>query len=99
MRRSSLLLAALLSLAFAPAPFPRPGKRDTSESDLKKMQGAWVRVKNTFHGRSQEANDTPVTITGMRMQFPAASDAWTITLDATKKPKTIDLKHIDGDGP
>jgi uncharacterized protein (TIGR03067 family) len=94
MCRSPLFLAAaVLSLAFAPAPFPRPGKRDTNDSDLKKLQGAWVRARLTMNGRSN-ADSTPITITGQRMQFPVPSDAWTLTLDVTKKPKTIDARQI-----
>ena len=39
MRKSAfLLLTTVLSLAFAPAPLPRP---DTGKDDLKKMQGTW----------------------------------------------------------
>jgi uncharacterized protein (TIGR03067 family) len=94
MYRSPLLLAAVvLSLAFAPAPFPRPGKRDTNESDLKKLQGGWLRVTMTLDGQFRQDN-TPITIIQARMQFPAPTDAWTLTLDATKKPKTIDARNV-----
>jgi uncharacterized protein (TIGR03067 family) len=93
MRTTTLLAAVALALAFAPAPFPRPTRRDTKESDLTKMQGRWVRVKMTIGGRPG-AQNTPVTVAGERMQFPAADDAWTITLDVTKRPKQIDLRRI-----
>ena len=93
MFRTMLFLAAAGSLAFAPAPFPRPTRRDTSESDLKKLQGAWVRVTMTINGQPG-AQNTPITITGTRMQFPSAGDAWTITLDTSKRPKTLDARRI-----
>src|SRR5207249_4888557 len=72
MRKSLLFLAtAVLSLAFAPAPFPRPGKRgDTNESDLKKLQGAWTRVQLGI-GTQPGADNCAVTITGTRLQFPS----------------------------
>src|SRR5262249_16818397 len=83
------LAAAVLSLGFAPAPLPRP---NSTKEDMKKLQGGWVRVQLTIAGRptSDGPNGCPITITGDRLQFPSAADAWTITLDARKKPKWID---------
>jgi uncharacterized protein (TIGR03067 family) len=39
-----LVAAALASVAFAPAPFPRPDRR----TDLQKMQGTWVVVADSL---------------------------------------------------
>lgn len=94
MNRRLLLLFVVLSLAFAPAPFrSRPAKRDTSEGDLLKMQGKWVRVKLGISSQPNEDN-CPITITEKHMQFPSPSDAWTLTLDATQSPKTLDAVNV-----
>jgi uncharacterized protein (TIGR03067 family) len=91
MRERLLFLVAGLSLGFAPAPFPKP---DPTKEDLKDLQGAWVRVKLTIDGRpsSDGPNGCPITIKGNHLQFPSPDDAWTITLDATRKPRTIVYK-------
>jgi uncharacterized protein (TIGR03067 family) len=97
MRKQLLFIAAAaLSLAFAPAPFPRPGKRVTSESDLQRMQGTWVRVKLTIGGKPGVQN-VAMTITGNRMQWPSPSDAWVIKLDPSKNPRTIDQHHANNE--
>lgn len=97
MRTSWLLLAACLALAFAPAPFPRPGKRAADENDLKKLQGAWLRVQLGI-GTTPKENNCPITITGTRMQFPVADDAWALTLNPAGKPKTLDARRISNPG-
>jgi uncharacterized protein (TIGR03067 family) len=95
MIRRLLLSAALLSLAFAPAPLPKKSrnKRDTNESDLARMQGKWVRVKLGISGHPNVDN-CPITITGTRMQFPSPDDAWILTLDAGRSPKSIDAARV-----
>jgi uncharacterized protein (TIGR03067 family) len=93
-RRGVLLLIASLSLAFAPAPFPRRGKREPNASDLQKMQGAWVRVQLGISAQPS-ADNCAVTITGDRMQFPSRTDAWTLTLDPGRRPRTIDATRAD----
>src|SRR5262249_24547085 len=80
----------------APAPLPRPQRRGASEDDLQKMQGKWVRVKLGIGTPAREDN-CPVTITGTRMQFPSPSDAWTLTLDTGRSPRTIDAKRVNGE--
>jgi uncharacterized protein (TIGR03067 family) len=97
MRKSLFFLVpAVLALAFAPAPFPRPSKQrgDTNESDLKKLQGAWTRVQLGI-GVPPGVDNCAVTITGTRMQFPSPDDAWTLTLQATRKPKLIDAARVN----
>jgi uncharacterized protein (TIGR03067 family) len=92
--RKSLLLLVVASLAFAPAPFPRAGKRGSNESDLKKMQGRWDRV-GLGTGEKPRPSTCLVTITGTRMQFPAADDAWVLTLGTTSNPKWLDAKRVN----
>jgi hypothetical protein len=40
--RRILLVVAVLCIAFAPAPFPKPVSWDGNKKDLKKMQGKWL---------------------------------------------------------
>jgi len=95
-KRLLFLAVAVASLAFAPAPLPRPQRRESSENDLNKMQGSWVRVKLGIGGQPNEDN-CPVTITGTRMQFPSADDAWTLTLEAGRSPRTIDARRVNNE--
>ena len=46
-----LLLWAVLLVGFAPAPFPRPKKSQSSRDQLKKLQGQWVRTRSIIGGR------------------------------------------------
>jgi uncharacterized protein (TIGR03067 family) len=90
MFRLVLLLAVGLSLAFAPAPFPRPAKRDPNKEDLKKIQGTW-----------QEPGGFVWVIRGSRLKFVVGGKTiseWQITLDAGKKPKQFDLHWRAGSG-
>jgi uncharacterized protein (TIGR03067 family) len=95
MRQGLFLLAVVVvSLAFAPAPFPRPARRDSHESDLKKLQGLWWVVRHTVDG-SEALGLATVTITGDRLQFPSPDEAWTITLDVARTPRWIDLVPVN----
>ena len=49
-----LLAGGVLSLAFAPAPLPKP---DPSKEDLERMQGAWLRISATQGGVVRPLND------------------------------------------
>jgi uncharacterized protein (TIGR03067 family) len=90
--RRPLLLAAVLSLAFAPAPRP---KLNASKDDLAKMQGQWVRTSLTINGKKHdEPQGCAVTIKGDVLAFPSPDDAWKLTIDATKKPKWIDSRRV-----
>jgi uncharacterized protein (TIGR03067 family) len=82
MKTFAFALLAGLSLAFAPAPFPRAVKPER-EDDLKKLQGAWVR----------DGDKCLIQVTGQRVQFPSKSDAWVIRLDAKTTPRRIDFVH------
>jgi hypothetical protein len=95
MRKSlSLLAIAVVSLAFVPAPFPRPARRDRHESDLKKKQGQWTVVRRTVAGFEAGVGDL-ATITGDRLQFRSPDGALTITLDVARSPRLIDLHQAN----
>jgi uncharacterized protein (TIGR03067 family) len=90
MFRLVLLLAGCLSLAFAPAPFPRPIKRDLNKEDLKLLQGTW-----------KEPGGFVWMISGSRLIFMVGGKTiseWQITLNARKKPKQFDLHWRAGSG-
>jgi uncharacterized protein (TIGR03067 family) len=91
MRTLTLCLAAVLCLAFAPAPFPKSARTASNEDDLTKLQGRWMRVLS-----NGDRDHVQVTITGNRMQFPgeAGRDAWILKLDPTRKPRRIDFVHV-----
>jgi uncharacterized protein (TIGR03067 family) len=93
-----LLVAAGLSLGFAPAPLPKPpsGKRD-----LKKMQGVWAVTTYTVGGKPFGGPDEGlrVEITGDRMRYTRGGKfltEWTILLDPTRTPKVFDLRGVAG---
>ena len=91
--RCVLPLFALVSLAFAPAPVYRP-KRDTTQADLKAIQGTWCRTSLYIGGKrdTEIPGQIRIAITGTHLQFPTPDDAWTIALDAKKSPKLFDYR-------
>jgi uncharacterized protein (TIGR03067 family) len=85
------LASAALSLAFAPAPLPKP---DSNKVDLKAMQGKWTRTLLVMGGsttRQARGAEVTVTLKGDRMEF-SASDVWKLTLDAKARPRRIGLR-------
>ena len=89
--RTTALCLAVLALAFAPAPLPRPD-RGKPEDDLAKLQGDWSRV--SYKGRAEQP---PLTfrVAGDRTHYlPWADTAWIIKLDATRRPRRIDLVRV-----
>jgi uncharacterized protein (TIGR03067 family) len=81
MRRILPLLAlALLSLAFAPAPFPKSRNTDSTKEDMKAMQGEWA---------GQFADSALITIVGDRMVY-TSDYGWKFTLNAKTTPKRIE---------
>jgi uncharacterized protein (TIGR03067 family) len=90
-----LIVAASLLIGFTPAPFLVPKRPDSSQEQLKKLQGEWVRTRWNVSG--EEYQVTPVTISssGKRMTLTLARlppDRWTIRLDASKSPKVFDIE-------
>src|SRR5262245_8460500 len=90
MRTASLLLLAVLCLAFAPAPFRRPDRVADPKDELRRLQGEWVRVSLHIDGK-QSTGSTEMTVTDTRMQFGGADDRWDISLDVRASPRRIDL--------
>jgi uncharacterized protein (TIGR03067 family) len=91
-----LLAAATLSLAFTPAPFPRPSR---SKKELNLLQGEWVRIQTTLNGKPTQSGPMTVLIVGDRMTvlLPTRPRSdWRITLDATKDLKVFDFTGLPG---
>ncbi len=92
-----LLLAAVLSLAFAPAPLTRP---EPVKDDLKQMQGTWLVVSCTFEGRPiGEGIAHRMVIAGDRMTFFYAdggvASKWAFALGPKASPRSTDAKRED----
>jgi uncharacterized protein (TIGR03067 family) len=73
-----------------------------SAEDWHKLKGDWQAVEIlTLDGRSLAANEVKavkVTFAGAdRMIFIAGKHEYSVKLDASKKPKAIDLKALDGE--
>jgi len=80
--RAAVPLLALVSLAFAPAPWPK-----VPRDDLAKMQGEWKRVSASVGGvpvfLNEKQNDTVIAGRNFR-QASGATGAWTIALSGGK---------------
>jgi uncharacterized protein (TIGR03067 family) len=93
------LLAAVLSLAFAPAPLPRPAKH---KDDLTQAQGMWLLVSEVVSGHAQNLRPLHVRIQGDRLSFivkGVTADEWFITLDSKKAPKHLNMRRIPNGPP
>jgi uncharacterized protein (TIGR03067 family) len=102
-RLLTLLGAVLLSLAFAPAPFPRL-QRERQGIDLAQFQGTW-KVVGHHHWRAAQKLPNPWSITHIRVR----KDCWTlmvanqenasyrIELNPANKPCTIDWRGPQGE--
>jgi uncharacterized protein (TIGR03067 family) len=95
-----VLLLAVLAAAFAPAPFPKARSQgDASDADLKALQGTWETVSLDLEGLGAAARPGDVTTIDRRRMICISRGVegarWTVRLDATKRPKTLDL--INGD--
>jgi uncharacterized protein (TIGR03067 family) len=84
---------AVLSLAFAPAPFPRPG---LSKADLEKMQGEWICISFLTEGRRHDLLAHPLTakVQGDRMTFGSPDDTWRLTRDGGGIARHIDFHRV-----
>jgi uncharacterized protein (TIGR03067 family) len=97
MRKSALLLvAAVVSLAFAPAPLPRPAP---NKDDRMQLQGTWERLTYTLGGQPVPLvapNGGPIhaVFTGDHVTFTQGAlthGKWRITLDTRKSPKSFEM--------
>ena len=78
--RRVLLLLVVLSLAFAPAPFPKQRGQDDSQGDVQAMQGKWA---------EQSADSAFIRIIGDRMVH-TSDYGWKFTLNAKATPRRIE---------
>jgi uncharacterized protein (TIGR03067 family) len=84
------LAAALLSLAFAPAPFPR-AKRP--KDDLTRMQGNWVLISAMSGGTPQTSKlQAIIARDHLFLVDPAGKYRWNITIDPRASPKALDMR-------
>ncbi len=87
MRKGMLLLAAaVLAAGFAPAPFPRPGRK---KNDLERMQGTWLLRTMLINGKPSGRNTGQVVIASDRLKYVKDGKVtveYMLTLDSSKKP-------------
>jgi uncharacterized protein (TIGR03067 family) len=100
-RQIALALMIVLGLtAFAPAPFPRAERRAGKDRlDLDAIQGVWeaVSIDEMRDGRLHRVS-WPVRriyVRGKRWGFDQDGGGFYVTLDASRRPSTIDFR----DGP
>jgi uncharacterized protein (TIGR03067 family) len=92
MKRALLTLLAVGLLSAAD-----PAKDDANKKDLEQMQGDWAAVSAVRNGAKVADDEIQVifwTVKGNEATFYIFDKAWmkeTFTLDATKKPRTIDM--------
>jgi uncharacterized protein (TIGR03067 family) len=89
--RRILPLLALMSLAFAPAPFPK----DTGKTDLRKLQGEWVQVREEHADFGVMHPQRRLVITGNKATLYPGGDlaiAAVLALDAGRSPRTLELR-------
>lgn len=97
MRLHALLVLAVGLLVAADA------KEDDAKKELKKLEGTWQVVSMEMDGQKQpedEAKQFKIVIKGNKYTLKRGDDTvnqGTFTIDATKKPKTIDIKPTEGD--
>ena len=97
MRLHVLLVLAVGLLLAADA------KEDAAKKELKKLEGTWQVVSMEMDGQKQSEDDAKqfkVIIKENKYTLKMGDNAinqGTFTIDATKKPKTIDIKPTEGD--
>lgn len=100
--RVRLLLACLVlfGLAFAPAPFPRPGRARNAEVAISRIQGTWTILKlemaNDKGGMTDQGNYlSEIRIENNRWSFLYRNGnrpvVYLLTIDPSQTPAPIDL--------
>jgi uncharacterized protein (TIGR03067 family) len=70
MRTLSLLTCAALTLAFAPAPLPKPDRgRDGNVPDLRRLQGTWQLMRYLNRNRDSPVGECQLRIAGSSATF------------------------------
>jgi uncharacterized protein (TIGR03067 family) len=92
--RPLVSIAVLLSLGFAPAPFPKtqPGNADVNRAELRRLQGVWEVIQYRRGKLVRTDTGLRITISGSRMTWSFDGNVcseWTVTLDAEASPKVI----------
>lgn len=95
-----LLLAGIVAIADQP-------KNDAGKKDFEKMQGEWVMESMIFDGQPVPDDDAQSRFRSVKgdqyavTRFDKPSGKGTFSIDATQKPKTIDLTPVTpkGKGP
>ncbi len=94
MCKYAILLAAALSLGFAPVPFRKP---DPTKEDTKKLQGNWLKVRSIPPGNGE--GDGTLVVVGQHMRYSLSGNVvgeYAFTIDARKKPRVFDFKGTGG---
>jgi uncharacterized protein (TIGR03067 family) len=93
--RRLLLTAALLTLAFAPAPLPKPAGRH----DARALEGKWERVR-LYNGGAlipERPGEVSLVVTGRTAVFwrnGVEQTRWAIKLDPRASPRRLDLEGL-----
>jgi uncharacterized protein (TIGR03067 family) len=94
-RRTLLCLAAaLLSLAFAPAPFPRARR---TRDDLTRIQGTWI-LESAMSGGKPTPSKLQAIIAQDHLFLVdnGGKYRWDFTIDPTARPKALDMRFPRG---
>src|SRR4051794_19176606 len=91
-------LVTLASLAFAPAPFYRPARSDSTEEEFRKLQGDWARESLTISGTEAPSLGGTAVIRGDRMTYPETKDVFVLTLDVKASPRRMYSERISPRG-
>src|SRR5262245_53721610 len=86
--RTIFLALALLSLAFAPAPFPR---RERAQDEAKRIEGHWQQVSGTNVGVTMLIEPGRLIFSGWKGIDPSTRIVYDLTLDPLKRPATYDV--------
>jgi uncharacterized protein (TIGR03067 family) len=96
--KAKLLLGSVVLWLVA----PHVVQDDSSKKDLEMLQGDWAAISMIQDGQQLPVDDAQAyfrTIVGNKytvFRYEKALAKWTFTIDATKKPKTIDSRR-EGD--
>src|SRR4051794_12997171 len=93
MRPLVLLTSAVLSLGFAPAPFPRTASSsDVNKTELRRLQGVWELVRYQREKYVREDAGLRLTFAGSRMTWSYDGNVcteWAVTVVACASPRVI----------
>jgi uncharacterized protein (TIGR03067 family) len=95
--RLLILSAAILAVAFAPAPFPKK-EREARKSLLEQMQGWWAHTAEVQNGQPSALFGLRVHVEGDRLQYyvnQTQADGWTIKVDPSTKPASLDKMSLN----